>query len=154
MKVTIHLPVTPAIKKFLEVRLGKEYKLTANDWFGPIILSILENKTNKHYEINCKNNQLRTSTFDITVSLSMAEKAGFIIAPRQENIINQIVEGIFREDMYLQSILNKKMYLIDYQTTISTILDSYDITDEEMNYESIKRDFNRKRAALEEKLYL
>lgn len=154
MKISIHLPVSPAIKKYLEVRLGKNYHLTINDWFGGILINMLENKSCKPYEPSNKSQSQKTETFTITVSMSMADKNGFNIQPKHEAQINKIIDDIFREDMYIQAITNKKNYFIEFQTSISNILDSYDITDDEMSYESIKRDFSRKRGDIEKRLFI
>ncbi|WP_300685501.1 hypothetical protein [Chryseobacterium sp.] len=154
MNITINLPVSPAIKKYLTTRLGNNYHLTNNDWFGIIFLNMLENKNNKYYEFIGKKTTNRIETFPITISLSMADKNGFIIRAKHETQINKIIDDVFRQDMYIQALINKKEYGIEYQTSLSNILDAYDITDEELTIDSLKRDFIRKRADIESKLFI
>lgn len=154
MEITINLPVSASIKKYLTARLGTDYHLSNNDWFGILFLNMLENKDNKYYEPVNKKAINKSETFSISISMSMANKNGFNIRPKHEVQINKIVDDIFRHDMYTHALINKKEYSIEYQTTISNILDSYDITDEEMPYESIRRDFNRKKADIAARLFL
>lgn len=153
MEITIHLPVTPAIKKYLEGRLGKEYKLSIDDWFGGTIINMLTIKrlsTSKEE----KRPEKRTERFNIHTSLSMAEKNGFTIENKHEHMINKILNSLFRQDLYINAIINKKNYGIDYHTTINNILDVYDITEEEFNTDALKRDLIRKREEIESLLYL
>ena len=157
MKITIHLPVTPAIKKYLVRSLTKEkqdYVLNIDDWFGLIVINMLENKSSKNYNITPTQEGQKTEIFDIQLSISAAQKNGFIILPQHETAIFNIVDRMFRESMYKTALINKKNYQIDYQTSINDILDSYDITEEEMSYDAIKRDFNRKKEKLKDTLYL
>ncbi|MGD1319545.1 hypothetical protein [Chryseobacterium sp. 2R14A] len=157
MKITIHLPVTPAIKKYLVRSLLKEkqdYILNIDDWFGLIVINMLEYKGSKHYNITPTQEEKKTETFDIHLSISAAHKNGFTILPQYEVAIFNIVDRMFRESMYKSALINKNNYGIDYQTTINDILDSYDITEEEMTYDAIKRDFDRKKEKLKQTLYL
>lgn len=154
MKLTIELAVTPVVKKYLDVKVGKNYHLGVEDWFGGMIINMLENKNTKHYTLLNKDPHLKTESFVFTVGMSTAQKNGFVILPKHEVLINSIVDDMFRKEIYIQAITNKKNYMIEYQTTIANTLDYYDITDEEMTYDTIKRDFSRKRAGLEERLFL
>ena len=152
MNIIVDIPVTPAIKKFLEARVGKNYHLSGTDWFGILLINIFEKKQNKFFEPTNKNHSSKTENFRFTMSISMADKNGYTILPKHAVIIHNIVDSIFRETMYVEAIRNKKNYKIEYYTSITNILQSYQITPEEMSYESIKRDFNRKRAKLESQL--
>lgn len=154
MKITIHLPVTPAIKKYLEGRFGKNYHLSLDDWFGCILVNIFENKNYRNYSIQDKKQKRKTETYDITMSTSMAEKNGFIVEMKHEYLINNIIDSIFREDLYMQCLVNKKEFQIEYQTTINTVFDMYDITEDDYSVESIKRDLTRKREKIESKLFI
>jgi len=155
MKITIHLPVTPAIKKYLDVRVGPNYKVGSEDWFGGIIISVLENKnSNKHYTLKNHREESATKEFSFLMSLSCSEKNGILILPKHEVIINNIIEDAFRRDMYVNAIINKNQYNIDYNTTFLNTLEFYDITDEEMTLDAIKRDFSRKKESIEKRMFL
>lgn len=154
MRITIHLPVTPAIKKYMIGKFGKDYIINMDDWFGNMIINMLENKSNKHYNTSNRDVGSKTDTYAINFSVSTSEKNGVRIIPQHEAAIFNIVDKIFREELYSQALINKKNYLIDYQTTISNILDSYDISDDELSYDALKRDFHRKKEKLEQRLFL
>jgi len=154
MKITIHLPVTPAIKKYMIGKFGKDYIINMDDWFGNMVINMLENKSHKFYNTSDRDSMKKSETYDISFSLSTAEKNGVKIIPQHEVAIFNIVDKIFREELYSQALINKKNYLIDFQTTISNILDSYDISDDELSYDALKRDFHRKKEKLEQRLFL
>lgn len=154
MKISIHLPVTPAIKKYLTVRVGENYTVRFEDWFGGIVLSVLENTGSKHGQLVNKRENTATEEFTFTISLSYAEKNGFIILPKHEVLINNIIEDIFRKEMYIQALINKKCYKIEYHTTFSNIMDVYDITDDDLTMDAVKKEFIRKRADIEKSLFL
>ena len=154
MKITIHLPVTPAIKKYMICKFGKDYIINMDDWFGNMVINMLENKTNKFYNTSNRDVGLKTQIFDINFSVSTADKNGVRIIPQHEAAIFNIIDKIFREEMYSQALINKRNYFIDFQTTISNILDSYDISEDELSYEALKRDFHRKKEKLEQSLFL
>lgn len=153
MNITIHLPVTPAIKKFLEGRLGKNYQLSLTDWFGGMIIHMLDTKKTGNYTIETKSDK-NTEVFNITASIDMANKNGFTIEAKHEQLINKIVNSLFRQELYTTAIINKKEYGIEYQTTLSNIMDAYDITEEEFSTDALKRDLIRKKETIESRLYI
>ena len=154
MKITIHLPVTPAIKKYMIGKFGKDYIINMDDWFGNMVINMLENKTNKFYSTSNRDSDFKTEEYNISFSTSTADKNGIRIIPQHEAAIFNIINKIFREELYSQALINKRNYYIDYQTTISNILDSYDISDDELSYDALKRDFARKKDDLEKRLFL
>ncbi len=152
-KPIIRITVNPAVKKYLEIKFGKKYTLCTDQWFGIMIYNFLLYKTNKDFKITPKIRDQK-DFFEVIISQNQAEKAGISLTEKQEASINNIVEKILREEIYYAAILNKKLYMIDYRITINNILDSYDITEEDLPFDTLIKEFDRKKNSLTEKLYL
>jgi len=154
MKPSIEIPVNPAVKKYLEIKLGKEYHLSTDDWFGIMIYNFLIYKSNKNFKITPKRISDNPSFFTVFISENQAEKNGISLTEKQEISINNMVEKIFREEMYNLAILNKTLCEIEYRVSINYFLDSFDITEDDLSFDTIIKDFDRKKFTMMEKLYL
>lgn len=154
MTPTLKIPVNPAVKKYLEIRLGKNYQIGLDDWFGIIIYNFLINKTNKHFKITPKMREQSPCYFEIGISENQAAKAGIFLTEKQETSINNIVEKILRDEIFYAAVMNKKLYQIDYRITVNNILDSYDISEDELPFETLIKDFDRKKNNIIPNLYL
>lgn len=149
MKITIDLPVTSYLQKYLTYRFGQLYQARESDWFGLLIINILSPKNEADYELkNFKPN----SYYTITLGISKAEKRGFLVSKRKGEQLAKAVENYFRNELYLSAIMNARHFDIDYKTTIINTLESYGITEEELHYESIRKDFNRNKKSIEDNL--
>jgi len=155
MDISIDLPVTPAIKKYLAIKLGPEYRLTSMDWFGSIVFSMLEKKgIKKHNCIKDTNISNKTEVFQFIMSYNLTTKIGFVLSPKNATMIHNIVDRVFRDEIYYTAIRNKEFYDIEYQTSINDILDSYDIIDEDITWDAIYKEFTRKKKNIKSRLYL
>jgi hypothetical protein len=154
-KVLLRLPVPRYLKKILNLRFGEHYDAKENTLFGMAIINILKRKsdcgyvyTRNHYRLGNYRFKEKTEIFLVNISLDKARRTGFIF---DENRILKIIKAIdksIRDELYTSAIINKEKYGIEYQTTILDFLDFYDITDEELSYESLRKDFNRNRKKL------
>lgn len=144
MKITIYLPVSFAIKKFLTQKFGEEYELNQSEWLGILVSSLLSKK-NSNWENRFQHCNVG-EVYKFTMKLSYADKHGIMISPTQEYLLRKSLENIFRENLYEQAIINKSLYDIDYKTTIENLLEFYGIVEEDKcYYQSLIRDFNRKK---------
>lgn len=149
MKITLHLPVSAYLIKYLEAKYGEEYKATETDWFGLLIISTLSRKSADHYHINRKSENLY---YTVTLGISKAEHCGFFITQRKGDQIAKAIDNHFREQMYMQAVLNYQNFEIDYKTSILNYLESFNITEEDLHYETVRKDFNRNKAKIEQRL--
>lgn len=148
--ITIWLPVSSYIKNFLVAVYGDAYKVSATDDLGILILNILQKKS-VYYEYKRKNDD-RNTNYPIHISFSNFEKYGCVISEQQLYQINKSLDSNFRNTMYRNAIVNQHSFGIQYKKTILAYLKSYGITEDEMNYATIRKDFNRKKASIESKL--
>lgn len=149
MKITIDLPVTSYLQKYLTVKFGTLYQARESDWFGLLIINILSPKNETDYELK---NFKSDSFYTISIGISKAEKRGFIVSKRKGEQLAKAVENYFRSELYSSAILNARNFDIDFKTTIINTLESYGITEEELHYESIRKDFNRNKKNIEDNL--
>lgn len=150
--LTIRLPVSSYIKKFLVAVYGDAYRVSVTDDFGILILNILQKKS-IYYKYNRKNDD-RNTNFSIHISFSNFEKYGCVISEQQLYQINKSLDSNFRTTMYRNAIINFHSFGVQYKKSILAYLNSYGITEEEMKYTSVRKDFNRKKGAIESKLRL
>jgi hypothetical protein len=152
MFLTIHLPVSKPIKKFLVAKFGEEYHPTQNEWFGILITSLLHKKSYGDFRQTKKTEEL-AETYKIGIRISFSEKHGIFLEKNHESLIQKAVENIFRDSIYEQAIMNKQYYGIDYKTSIENALDFYGIVEDAKSYYStLIRDFTRKKEAIMERM--
>ena len=139
-RISICLKVPKYLKKVLEVKFGENYHAKENNWFGTLVLNVLTKKSDRYYTLQ-KNNA--TECFVFTISQMKAKYKGYGISELKLKSIVRSIDSNFREDLYYNAIRNQIYYGIDYKTTIEDILDSYDIEEDELSYETLRKDFNR-----------
>ena len=158
-KVLLQLPVPRYLKKILEVKFGENATASRKNLLGLTIISTLKGKRDKDYEnsrkvYNSENYRFKDSpdNFFVNVSLDVAKRKGFTHSIDTSKQIVKAFDRDIREQLYIDCIFNKEKYGIEYQTTILNFLDFYDITEEELSYDSLRKDFNRNKKKLAERL--
>jgi hypothetical protein len=144
MTVTLSISCPTYIRKYVETSFGKDYELSQTDWLGIFIYSLLQKKSHPTYHYK---SQRKTVDYDdklrLKFSMSMAEKNGFFLIGSDEKKIIKCIDDIFRKTIYRQALINNDNYNIDFQTTILNCLEAYDITEDDLPYETLRKDFNR-----------
>lgn len=158
-KVLLQLPVPRYLKKILEVKFGENATASRKNLLGLTIISTLKGKRDKDYEnsrkvYNSGNYRFKDAQhyFFVNISLDIAKRKGFTHSIDTSKQIVKAFDRDIREQLYIDCIFNKEKYGIEYQTTILNFLDFYDITEEELSYDSLRKDFNRNKNKLAERL--
>lgn len=147
--ITIQLPVSIYIKKYLVALHGPTYHVSITDDFGILILNTLRKKSiYYHY----KSQKEISTCYSISISFSNFEKYGCGISELQLHQIYKSLDSHFRMTMYRTAIINYHSFGIQYKKSILAYLKSYGITEDEMSYGTIRKDFNRKKSEIELKL--
>lgn len=149
--ITIEIPVSPYIKKYLIAVYGEKYKLSLKDDFGILVLNCLQKKTYYQYKVEKDD---RTTSFPVKISISQFEKYGCLIKEQQLYEIHKTLDSQFRESIYRASIINNVRFNIEFKESIWAHLESYDITEEDIRWDTIRKDFNRKKTRIKEQLFL
>lgn len=158
-RVLLQLTVPKYLKKILDMRYGDSFKAKENTLFGLTVINTLKRKSEHDYQYHRNqysegNYRFKSSTeaYFINVSIDRVKRRGFAFDQRRAFQIVKALDKSIREELYISAILNKEKYGIEYQTTLLDFLDVYDIEEEELSYESLRKDFNRNRRKLTEKL--
>lgn len=148
MKITLQLPVPAYLLKYLEFKYGQNYQAKESDWFGLLIISNLEKKRSKYYSFKRPEGN---NLFQITVGISKAEKSGYAFHPGMLRKIAKAVDVHFRQELYLHAVANFINQDIPYKQSLQNLLDSYGISEDDLEYDSIRKDFNRNKKQIESK---
>ena len=149
--ITIDLALPIYLVKYRHTLYGETQKPTAQDEIGIYILHILERKNNvSEYQYSFKNKQ--KSTYNIHISLSRFYKSGGLIEKNKKELIKKYIDSHFRNEIYRNAVLNYYNFHISYKNTIITALQAYNISESDLAYETIRKDFNRKKKYIENKI--
>ena len=157
--VKIQLKVPRYLKKILEIKYGPDYILKDSTLLA---LAISNTLMRKHYAVHRYRITSKigryyrfkelSEVYTIQLSIKSGRRKGFEV---DENKLHKIVRAIdksIREELYTAAIINKEQYDIEYQTTILNFLDQYDLEEDDLPYESLRKDFNRSRDKLAKNL--
>ena len=148
-RISIALPVPLYLKKILVAKYGEKYATKEDNWFGILIINVLQRKSDRRYEYK-KNKE--GEVYVVTIAYEKARDKGFGINDMKAKAIIRSITRNFREELYFHAVMNNLHYGIDYKTSIQNVLDSYDILEDELSYETLRKDFNRKKAAILKKI--
>lgn len=158
-RVLLQLTVPKYLKKILNLKFGDSYRAKENTLFGLTVINTLKRKSEHDYQYSRTqyaegNYRFKNSTevYFINVSVDRVKRKGFAFDQRRAFQIVKALDRSIREELYTNAIVNKEKYGIEYQTTLLDFLELYDIEEEELSYESLRKDFNRNRRKLAEKL--
>ncbi len=144
MKVFIHIPCPTYLRKFVEISFGENYELNHTDWLGILVLGLLQKKSHPTYHYAGQKKVANYSDkLQLNFTIHQANKNGFFLVNSDETKIVKGIDDVFRTGMYRAAVLNQENFGIEYKTTITTYLDAFNITEEELSYETIRKDFNR-----------
>ncbi len=147
--IAIELPVPAYLYSYLTSKYGSNYVVNATDDLGLIILSVLKKKT---IQYNYIPNNRDAKTYLIYLSFSAFEKHGCHISEQHISQINKLLDQNFRSNLFMYAIVNKEFFDIEYKKTINAILKFFNIEESELQYATIRKDFNRKKKKIEERL--
>lgn len=145
MEIIIELPTKSYLRKYVEKSFPGDLKLTERSWLGVLVLNVLKRKTFKdpNYIFHGTTNNFDDSLL-LKVDLDKSSRYGCILMQKQIVYINRCIDQIFKAEVIKMALINQYNYEIDRKTSIINVLDAYDITEEELNYQTIRKEFNRK----------
>ncbi|WP_157886035.1 hypothetical protein [Chryseobacterium glaciei] len=148
-KVLLLLPVPKYLKRVLEKKYGEYFQATETTLLGFTVLQILKRKSEIKYDYIRQN---QNDYFRVYIGVRKAVIKGFIFNQKRSHQLAKTLERQTKEELFTTTILNKENYGIEYQVTLLNFLDFYDIPDEELTYETLRKDFNRQKLKLIQKL--
>nr|DAN64617.1 MAG TPA: hypothetical protein [Caudoviricetes sp.] len=149
INITLQLPIY--LIKYMRTLYSEPYVPKSDDEMGIYILNILQRKTNvSEYQYRERKDTLHP--YQLSISMSCYEKQGCIIPTDKNALIVKFVDSHFRKELFRNAVLNNHYYCIPYRTSILNSLQAYNITESELSYETIRKDFNRKKNEIEKRL--
>lgn len=143
--ITYHFPVNEHIYKFLVTKHGTDtIKASRKNLVGSVILSMLSKNEDQH-PIPVEGDRI----IHVIVSDSFYNENNSYISPKIAHAFNGIFECVFREEMFSHAFVAKITCKDFFIKSIFSFMDFYNISEDDMNSESLYRDFKRKKEARE-----
>lgn len=145
LKFHIHFPVKPYLHKFLTHKFGPHFIYTKASILSPVIKSVLTEsvssellgfKEEMYYEVIIPSNYFNKN------SISFSSEKAFQF--------NKDVDHLFREELYQFMVLNHEIYGIKFRTSFRDYLSKFDITENDVKYETLLKQFQRNHRQNEE----
>lgn len=138
----IPVPVAPHVKKYLQAMFGDAYYLNKQDSLGVFIITMLQKDSKVLSELSSPKS---TELYELHIPTTIAGKQGVVLDPKAIKYIGEIIDKYFREQCYSYSIVSKNIHGSEYLTSIKQFCAFYDISPDHINYESLYRQFFRKK---------
>ena len=135
--VTKEIPVSPHIRKFLEYYFGTTYTFSKNDFLGKLIISVFRKGFRREEVIKSKD------TYTVKILPRQLGLIGNHIEWSDAVYINKGVDDIFRNLLFFHIDMMRKT---DKNNAFDTLLQSlyeFRITEEDINFDSLYRDYKR-----------
>ena len=153
IEIPLKLPLY--LIKYMRTLYGEPYAPKTNDEIGIYILNILQYKS-----IQCvrcdflKESKKDLYSYQLSINESVYYKYGGFISISQNSMLARFIDSIFRKNLFRTAVMNHYYYSIPYKFTIINILRSYNIEENDLPYDTIRKDFNRKKEEIEKRLLL
>lgn len=154
MSARILLPVWPHIKKYLMVQYGKEMTLSERGMPSRLLKNMLE-KHKKGDPATIRPNQKliddkKFLPYKVFVGDEIQGSKGLYLSPAKIKEFNDCVDDMFREEMYRWcKHPNATEHQVDF--LIHRFRDQYNISEDELPFDNLKRWYYRERIRLEDR---
>jgi len=139
--VTIDFPVKRHIKKYLQKKYGKTVMdVSRNDAIGYLVIAML-NRTPDQPVQKIEMDDI----YPIRISESKYTKNGLYIGKEQMSLFNKMIDKMFREELYHYIIMSYENCDQKYSYALQDFLNYYGITEDDINSESLLKDFKRRK---------
>lgn len=150
--VHIDLAVPSYLRTYLISLFGDNYRVSSKDDLGILILNTLRKKS--HYYKHVPKQDERSVYYSLHISMSLFEKYGCTLSSEQLFQIYKQLDSGFRRSLYVNAIVNKEYQSIPYKNSIENTLQAFGIGEDELSYSTIRKDFNRKKVHLQQRLQI
>lgn len=107
-----------------------------------VIILNLQSKVN--YKPVAKREKLK-KVFSVDISENYFTRYGMHLHPNHAVIFNDIIDGIFRDEIYKTAIILKNKSEDKILKSLRDHLEMYDISEDDIKLDSVYRDFKRKK---------
>jgi hypothetical protein len=150
----IRLPVKPFIKKYLNRQFGKELKLSDPNFFSGLIKGNLKKFEKGNPIVQRNNNKLIDGInflgYDIFIGEGIYRERGAFIATKDILFINEAIDNLICRSMY-DWIYSPASPHKEVDYNIIAFRDMYDISEDELPFDNLKRWFYRERIRMQQR---
>lgn len=141
---TFHIPVQPHVQKFLTAKYGECYQLSQNEFLGMILIPFFskEVKIIKKTDIR---DSVKTELYPVSVSFTFFDRQGCYLSHAQLRTIGRTLDKYFREMLFNHVLIYSQTHQTGFKKCIIDFCELHQITQKEINPESLYRDFQRKK---------
>lgn len=149
--ITQNIPVSNHVYKYLKYRYGSDHMVATRETVvGGIVLSML----NRNNDIRHVSKKSYEKVFKVMIKEEKYLRNGVHIDTRYAQLFNDTVDKMFREELFCHVMINKFSSNEQFNQGIRNFLKVYDITEEDIKYETLYRDFKRKKDNIQTRLLL
>jgi hypothetical protein len=154
---TFSIPCAKHIKKFVASVYGLPFRADRNSSLGFFVNVCLAKEMYDHRLLPGRHPETMSGEITVVLNYWQYEKLGSDIAPDRVVAINNFIEELFAEQLYLycQAHINTHSRYKGYEASIRSFAERHgivlDADDEDISYETLKRKELRYRRAMEKK---
>jgi hypothetical protein len=135
--VVINFPVKPHVYKYLQSKVGEKLVASAGNFFGATVLDILSKRYSDYQAVS------EEITFPVEISFRYMGTHGIYIDQRIVRKFNNRMDDMFREEMRSHVSISHSQYHIAKDESLRQFLFSYNISEDDIKFETLKKDIGR-----------
>lgn len=144
--VQINIPVADHIYKYLISKCGTlPFTATRSTFIGSVVLSTL----NRNEDVRHPSRTKTTKIFNVTIKEESYLRNGIFIDFKSAKVFNDLMDRMFREELYNYIMLNTQHHDTKYMECIRNFMVFYNINEEDIKEETVYRYFKRKKKQLQ-----
>ena len=137
-----NIPVANHVYKYLVARCGDQPLIaTRTTFIGSTILSLLS----RNSDIRHASLKPHTKVFQVIIKEESYLRNGVFINYKSAKLFNDLIDKMFREELYCHIIINKFNNKDLFLKNLRHFLSVYNITEDDIKFETLYRDFKRKK---------
>ena len=140
LKTTLSFPVQSHVLKYLQFKYGSFCIYASNLSLAPILRAAIS----EHTKSNVKSFPTQ-HYYDVQLTEHYLNKFDVVYSRHKIYQFNADADTKFREELYHFMIMNHDIYSIKYKTSFRDFLKRIGITENDIKFETLLKDFQRKR---------
>lgn len=132
------IPVSYHVKKYLEYHFGSHFNFTQTNFLGGLITGVFRNGYRKRAVVKCD------TFYPVHIKEWQLKRIGNHIEWEECMALNRAIHDVFRKQIFFHMNMHRKMDEdLAFPTMVQSLVEM-NITEEDINYDSLYRDFKRK----------
>jgi len=145
LKFHIHFPVKPYLHKYLTHKFGPNFTYSKTSILSPVIKAVLTENVSSDL-MGFEDSEL----YEVVIPQHYFNKNSISFSVNKTYQFNNDVDHIFREELFQFMVLNNEIYGIKFRTSFRDYLKKFDITENDVKYETLLKHFQRNHRKKEE----